>query len=1454
MPTYTGSTSHDTITGSTTNDDVYAGPGNDSVLASDGNDSVYGGAGNDTLDGQNGNDVVSGESGQDTILGGVGSDTVSGGEGRDVVFGNQDNDFVVGDGFVVDPSDYASSGTTAATLTLTNSADGPLELYWVNSSGTPQFFATVQAGGTHVQSTSLLHNWLLWDPATNQYLARVTITNSSTSYNYGSDGLEDSLFGGDGNDSILGMYGNDTMYGDAGLDTIFGGTGRDLIYGGLDNDHAFGGAERDTLDGGAGNDTLEGGDGDDTLIGGAGADRLIGGTGRDTADYSASGQGVTVNLLTGTAFGGDAEGDTLIGVDNAIGSEFNDVLTFHNTHGSLFGGGGNDTLFGGAGSGNELFGGNGDDLIAGLAGADRLVGGNGADTLIASGNDTIDGGEGDSAVDVLRLEAGGTVAYGGGNNEAGTVTWSDGTVVSFTGIEQIEMAGVVDGTASADNIGASYVDQQGDQIDGTDGNDDVVSAGSGNDTVDSGAGNDTVFGGAGDDSLIGNVGNDSAFGDAGNDTLSGGDGDDTLSGGAGTDLLQGGTGADSLTGSDGNDTLDGGADNDLLDGGLHADLLLGNSGDDRMFGGDGNDTGAGGNGNDTLDGGAGNDWLLGDANNDSLTGGDGNDRLEGGTHNDNLSGGNDNDTLLGGTGSDTLTGDAGSDLVHGGDDADLLFGGDGDDTLHGGTGADSVLGGAGNDVIVVTSDDSVDVFDGGTGIDTLDLSGATTGANVDLGAGGQGFLRLGTGPDDQVSGIDIVTGTAFNDTIVGTGSNQETLSGGAGNDFIRARGGDDAGFGGDGDDTLNGNEGNNTLAGGTGNDTFLLDGTSINATNLISGGENAGDFDLLDYSARTDAVTVTFTGTGSGTGSSATFSEIEGVRTGSGDDQIDATADTQGVLVQTGAGADRATGGSGSDTLMGGAGNDTLDGGSGDDQLSGDDDADQLNGAGGNDTLVGGTGNDTLLGGDGNDTLTGGAGNDLLFGGEGSDTAVFSGAVTDYTFARGPNGELVVTSGPGITDGTDALSGVEFASFNGVTYRVMTGDEADNQTLQGPADGIPVLVVAYGGADWGGGHATDDVMFGGDGSDTLDGGDGADRLSGDGGNDLLRGDGGNDTLSGGDGADTLRGGTGDDLLLGGDGADIIELSLTGGTDRVADFNMTVVNGRTVDQLDVSELVTANGDPVTWRDITLSDTIGDGSGDAVLNFPGGERLVLEGVSFQQASGKANLYAMGIPCFATGTPILTSEGWCKVEKLTVGQSVMTEAGPSRIIWAGARRLDADDLMRNPDQRPIHFPIGSIGNSRVLRLSPQHAVRLRDGHGEKVLVRARHLAEIGFGGARIARGVREVVYCHVLLERHAVMNAAGAATESFYPGRMALAMLDWPARMEVVATILAKGRAAIPVSEAMVRTIYGPRVHPLIGRSHFDGLTYAPFGAGSAPFACPWTSPNNGQDAALPLQQVS
>jgi hypothetical protein len=51
-----------------------------------------------------------------------------------------------------------------------------------------------------------------------------------------------------------------------------------------------------------------------------GADRLDGGTGVDTVIYGDSNVGVGVNLATGYGYGGTAEGDTLIGIENVLGS------------------------------------------------------------------------------------------------------------------------------------------------------------------------------------------------------------------------------------------------------------------------------------------------------------------------------------------------------------------------------------------------------------------------------------------------------------------------------------------------------------------------------------------------------------------------------------------------------------------------------------------------------------------------------------------------------------------------------------------------------------------------------------------------------------------------------------------------------------------------------------------------------------------------------------------------------------------------------------------------------------------------------------------------------------------------------------------------------------------------------------------------------------------------------
>jgi Ca2+-binding RTX toxin-like protein len=85
-----------------------------------------------------------------------------------------------------------------------------------------------------------------------------------------------------------------------------------LLFAG--NDTMTGGSLADELSGFAGDDALAGGGGNDILIGRTGADQLNGGTGLDTASYAGSTAGVKINLVTGTAVGGHAAGDTFTAI------------------------------------------------------------------------------------------------------------------------------------------------------------------------------------------------------------------------------------------------------------------------------------------------------------------------------------------------------------------------------------------------------------------------------------------------------------------------------------------------------------------------------------------------------------------------------------------------------------------------------------------------------------------------------------------------------------------------------------------------------------------------------------------------------------------------------------------------------------------------------------------------------------------------------------------------------------------------------------------------------------------------------------------------------------------------------------------------------------------------------------------------------------------------------------
>ncbi|WP_158623211.1 Hint domain-containing protein [Pseudorhodobacter sp. E13] len=937
--------------------------------------------------------------------------------------------------------------------------------------------------------------------------------------------------------------------------------------------------------------------------------------------------------------------------------------------------------------------------------------------------------------------------------------------------------GTVNGTSGNDTMGTSYTDADGTKMNAYGGND-TVDAGAGNDTVDTGSGNDLVYGGTGNDSIHGGMGNDTIYGGADNDTLVGDEGDDALYGDAGADLLYGQEGNDALYGGDGNDTLRGEVGNDTLYGGGGDDSLVGGTGTDVLYGGDGNDQLYGQEDADSLEGGAGNDYVSGGTGNDTVKGDAGHDSVYGGDGDDSLYGGIGNDSLYGGTGNDRLDGGDDSDYFkfEDGFGADIVVGGEGGidfdkidlsqlsnpvTVSYSGNEAGAITGSSGSisfsqiEAITTTSKD--DYFDG-----TMSQNGVT----LDLGAGndtafgtnGNDSIFGGAGDDyiDSWGGTDTVYGGAGNDTVLG-GAGNDLLHGGDGNDVMQGWTGNDTLYGGAGNDTLQSCEGNELIDGGNDADTFLI--TQSGGQDTILGGGGGTDDDTLDFNDEnaTSGVTVTYSANEQGTYS---FSSASGSGYFYDIEAVNGTEFADNINASNTTTGTEINAGAGNDTIVGGAGSDTLYGGLGDDSIYGG------TGTGGYDDLYGGDGNDKIHSSDSDGNYTfGGAGNDTVYGGSGFDS---------------------VEGG----DGNDVL-------YGGGGGDILTGDQGDD-TIDGGA-GNDVIFGGEGNDSLTAG-AGDDVVLGGGGNDTVSGGDGADQLFGEGGNDRLTGGAGSDTLTGGAGQDTFA------------------LAQSGGADTVTDFDMTLDQGHTVDQLDVSDLRTLSGDPVKWRDVVVTDTNGDGTGDAILTFPEGETVILQGISPSQVEGKQAMGQMGIPCFVAGTQIQTPTGWCAVEVLTVGDMVQTQAGPARIIWAGARSLSVADLAAHPTDKPIHFDAGTIGNTTPLLLSPQHAVALQRPDGNIMFVRARHLAEANMRGVRVANGVKTVRYHHILLNHHGVLSAAGAAVESMYPGPQALQVLPVVERLRIAAAIRScRQRAFLGITNlADLSNIYGSRAYPLARRS--------------------------------------
>lgn len=499
---------------------------------------IQGTNGEDNIRGTGRSEVISGNHGDDVIRALSGDDDVYGGSGNDVLYGQGGNDIIYGNGkpAYVDLQNLVIQEATTATVTFVDEGAGyrnSLGVYEIGPNGEVSnvqiLFANASKQGSGGDLISNQSN-VQFDVSAGAQLGFFVVSNG---YGKGTENRE-ALEGLNGTYEMRTVDGSPAAVGaPMELWYIDSTTGEEIhVKSQFGNDifHSTGSVPTD----------LE-----------TNPDNYLHVVGRANA--------VGGDLLLGfedIRGGGDNDyDDTVINVD--IG-QANVVALLPTPSGNgstlpdddiIYGGDGNDELFGISGD-DYLAGGRGNDDISGNSGNDILYGNSGNDTFTGnSGNDELHGGSND---DVLEGNSGNDELHGDSGND--TLSGGSGDDMLYGGSGSDELAG---GSGS-----------------------DTIHGGNGTDTIKGNSGNDTIHGDGGSDNLDGQSGNDILFGGDGSDRVVGGGGDDILNGGNHNDKIYGGSGADTMIGGNGNDYLTGSSGNDTIDGGTGNDKLRGGSGED----------------------------------------------------------------------------------------------------------------------------------------------------------------------------------------------------------------------------------------------------------------------------------------------------------------------------------------------------------------------------------------------------------------------------------------------------------------------------------------------------------------------------------------------------------------------------------------------------------------------------------------------------------------------------------------------------------------------------------------------------------------------------------------------------------------------------------------------------------------------------------------------------------
>jgi Ca2+-binding RTX toxin-like protein len=503
-----------------TANEIFGGAQTDTIVASGGDDTITAGAGSDliTSSGQSalitgglGNDSIIATGDHDTITAGLSGDQITasgnfeqilGGSGFDTITASGDGDTITagtGGDLIVVSGDYASIvGGWGDILTAAGHAD-------TIGGGEYETFV-VQDATTVIQPVDGWRDTIL---SSVSYVLNASVSTLTLT---GSEDL-----------TATDAYGYATVTGNAGNDTLMGG---------------------------AGSDELVAGSGVDTLVGGSGFTTFVINNEADVIQVNHASAGSVQSSVSYT-LGQDLDALVLTGTDNLVGTGNDD------SHISITGNSGNDTLIAGAGD-DTLFAGSGVDTLVAGAGTDLLEGVNGdtfvfnagfgdAEVSLSGGSGTLQFGVGLSP---SQLSVGLTVGWGDTSlviqdGEGGSVTVDGGLTGSISGVD---FAAGADYTLAQFLAAANVLSETAPGASG-----DAILSGTTAASVAGGVGDDTIFAVGASDTLVAGSGNQVLYGLGPGDVLAGSIGDDTLHGGAGSDTLIGGTGNTVMDGGQGSD-------------------------------------------------------------------------------------------------------------------------------------------------------------------------------------------------------------------------------------------------------------------------------------------------------------------------------------------------------------------------------------------------------------------------------------------------------------------------------------------------------------------------------------------------------------------------------------------------------------------------------------------------------------------------------------------------------------------------------------------------------------------------------------------------------------------------------------------------------------------------------------------------------------------------------------